>query len=64
MESFQNRFQTLNSMFQHLNVTVNNLTRTQSQISHLASEANFGVKQLGSQLTVERDTKVNKTCLS
>jgi len=58
METLQKRYQNLDSVFQSLNGSVQNLTRNQDQIGRLANDANFAVQQLGGQLRTERDTKV------
>ena len=58
MESFQRRFQNLDSVFQSLNGSVQNLTSNQNQIGRLANDANFAVQQLSGQLRTETDTKV------
>ena len=47
-------------MFQNLNGTVQNVTRTQDQIGRLANETSFGAKQLETQLASVRETKVKK----
>ena len=59
LRTLQTRFQNLTVMFQNLNSSVQNMSKVQNQIGRVADEANFGVKQLATQLTNARDTKVN-----